>query len=185
MFFFNFFFTKHISLSVYDLSVSTLTSTIGWTDRVNTERLDYQNSALILSMPLVIVHSLMQFFCFIYFLQGQKVPYDIFVMWWFLSWHQSFGYVLSGHVQPVYGGEWGRWGDSARSDQRWTEARFRFRIHWTGEYKLSQLNRQKREMNSCFLQNISQKYIIVLLTLILGHHWSIISNIIYQHIVQM
>lgn len=39
----------------------------------------------------------------------------------------------SGYVQLVHGGERGRRSDSSRSDQRWTEARLGFRVHWTGE----------------------------------------------------
>lgn len=68
--------------------------------------------------------------------------------WYSPSWPLRFGYVSSGHVQLVHGGEWGRWSDSARSDQRWPEARSGLRLHWTGEHKQqpSQLNSEKRRV---------------------------------------
>lgn len=54
----------------------------------------------------------------------------------------------SGYVQLVHGGERGRRSDSARSDQRWPEARFGLCLHWTGEHQQqpSQLNSEKRRV---------------------------------------
>lgn len=89
------------------------------------------------SASVFIGHSLIPhgpiFFFFFFLTKDRKSQIKIYVMWCYLSWPLCFVYVSSGYVQLVHGGEWSRRSDPARSDQRWTEARFGLCLHWTGE----------------------------------------------------